>query len=102
MNIGYKVRIYREVKGFKQEHIAEKLNITQSYYSKLEAKGDKMTFEQLKVISRVFDVDPMDILSFDEKHVFSKSNHDNSITNSPPPSNAYQLCKSFMKIKLKT
>ena len=71
MNIGHNIKKIRELRGFDQSYMAGKLGMSQSNYSKIESKGEKITFEQLNKIAEAFEVSPMDILSFDEKVVLN-------------------------------
>ncbi len=68
--IGEKIRKVRELKGFSQEYMAQRLDISQKVYSNIEndkRKLDKDVFEQ---IADVLDIDPAALLSFDEKVLF--------------------------------
>jgi|TARA_B110000902_G_C13972701_1_gene461779 transcriptional regulator with XRE-family HTH domain len=73
MNIGLKIRKIRDLKGFSQEYMAEKLNISQAAYSKLE-KNQNMNFNKLEEVAKILELDSMDVLNFEDSHVFN--NHD--------------------------
>ena len=63
--IGNKIKNIRELKNLTQEYMAERLDISQSAYSKLE-KGDiKVSQEKLSQIADILEVKPEDISSFD-------------------------------------
>ena len=51
-----KVRMLREGIGFSQEYVANKLEISQQAYSKLEKNPDSATLERLKQLSEVLGV----------------------------------------------
>lgn len=51
-----KVRMLREGIGYSQEYVANKLDISQQAYSKLEKNPDSATLERLKQLSEVLGV----------------------------------------------
>ncbi len=51
-----KVRMLREGIGFSQEYVANKLEISQQAYSKLEKNPDSATLERLRQLSEVLGV----------------------------------------------
>jgi transcriptional regulator with XRE-family HTH domain len=73
-NIGYKIRKVREIKGLTQEYVAQKLNISQPAYSKIEFGVTKLDEEKIKRLAKIFEVDPSDLLSFDENIIFNNTN----------------------------
>lgn len=73
--IGNKIKNIRELKNFTQEYMAEKLDISQAAYSKLE-KGDiKVSSEKLSQIAKILDVNPEDITAFDSQKYFNSFNN---------------------------
>ena len=70
-NIGYKIRKVRELKGFSQEYVAQKLNISQPAYSKIEFGGTRISEEKIKDISKILEVNLEDLQKFDESFVFN-------------------------------
>lgn len=72
-----KIRQIRELKNITQEHIAQQLGISTRAYSKIESGETQLTIQRVNEISRVLDVDPMDLLGFDGKKIFNIYNsHD--------------------------
>lgn len=69
--VGQKIRKVRELKGFSQEYVAKQLNITQKSYSNIELGKTKLDFERLDQISEVLEIDPLNILTFDEQILFN-------------------------------
>lgn len=72
--IGYKIKNIRELKNLTQEYMAEKLDISQAAYSKLEKGNTKISEEKLHKIAEVLDVNPEDIIDFDNKKVLNSYN----------------------------
>ena len=48
---GQKIRIIRELRGFSQEYLANKLGIAQNSYSKIETNRTKLNTEMLTKIA---------------------------------------------------
>jgi transcriptional regulator with XRE-family HTH domain len=64
-SIGNRIKRFRELKNLTQEHIAEKLGISQNSYSRLENESVKITTERLKEIAVVLDVPAEYLLNTD-------------------------------------
>jgi len=69
--IGLKIKKIREIKGYKQEYMAEKLEISQQSYSNIEGDKIDVPFSKLEQIAEVFGMRVEDIVSFDEKYVLN-------------------------------
>lgn len=59
----------RKEKGISQEFMAEQLGIEQSTYGKIERGTIKLTIEKLELISEVFQISLIDIVTYPEKYV---------------------------------
>lgn len=73
--VGEKIRKIREIKGYSQEYVAKKLQMSQNNYSRIELNQVKVNLDRLQEIANVLEIDPSDILNFDEKYVFSSISH---------------------------
>lgn len=73
--IGYKIKNIRELKNLTQEYMAEKLDISQAAYCKLEKGSTKISQEKLDKIAEVLEVNPNDITDFDNKKVLNNINN---------------------------
>ncbi len=71
LTLGNKIKKVRELKGLKQEYMAEVLGISQPSYSKIETDEVSVSPERLEQIAKVLQVSVQDILAFDEKIVFN-------------------------------
>lgn len=69
--IGSKIRKIREIKGIKQEVMAERLDITQQSYSNIEADKIDVAFSKIEKIAEIFGMTVSDIACFDEKVIFN-------------------------------
>lgn len=61
--VGLKIRMIREVRGYSQEYMADKLGMAQNSYSRIENNQTKLSAEVLQKIATILGVSPMDILS---------------------------------------
>jgi transcriptional regulator with XRE-family HTH domain len=64
-----KIRMLREGIGLSQEYVAEKLNITQQAYSKMEKNPKNATFERLHQLSEVLGVKINSIIGDDDMYI---------------------------------
>jgi len=67
---GQKIRKVRELKGYSQEYMAERLSISQKVYSNIENDKRRVDKDLLEDIAKVLEVNPNDLLAFDEKILF--------------------------------
>ncbi|MCF2516040.1 helix-turn-helix domain-containing protein [Dyadobacter sp. CY351] len=65
MDITQRIKTIREIRGFRQIDIANKLNLDPSYYARLEKRGSKMTLDQLISIVDAMDVNMSDFMAED-------------------------------------
>ncbi|TAE45679.1 MAG: XRE family transcriptional regulator [Cytophagia bacterium] len=82
INIGTKIKKVRELRNFTQDYVAEKLEMTQAGYSKIEQGIVDVPYSRLEQIAKVLNIKIEDIISFDEKVLITNqlNNHAN-ITN---------------------
>ncbi|THV60727.1 helix-turn-helix domain-containing protein [Chryseobacterium candidae] len=73
--IGNNIKNIRELKNLTQEFVAEKLDISQSAYSRLEKGEIKISKEKLVQIAEVLEVKPEDIKEFDGQRYFNSFNN---------------------------
>jgi transcriptional regulator with XRE-family HTH domain len=64
-----KVRMLREGIGYSQEYVANKLEISQQAYSKLEKNPNTATLERLKQLSEVLGVNINSIVGDDDMYI---------------------------------
>lgn len=88
-SVGNKIRKVRELKGFTQDYMASQLEMSQRAYSKLEKEEIKLDWQRIEKISNILEIDPIDLVSFDDNLVFNNSpqsgkNNTNTIHNHFP------------------
>jgi len=60
---GAKIKAFRMMRGFSQEYMADRLNVTQATYSKIEGNKQRATPEQLETLAQELGVTVADITS---------------------------------------
>lgn len=80
MHLHEKISVFRTFKGFTQEQMAEKLNMSLSGYAKIERGETKLQTDRLEKIVAALGIELKDFVSFDEKMVFNASFHDQSFS----------------------
>ncbi len=71
---GLSIKKIRQFRNFTQQYVADKLNISQNAYSRIENGSTKLTIERLEQISKLLSVSIETVLSND-KQVFNVENH---------------------------
>jgi len=70
VKIAENIRKIRELKGYSQEYMAGQLSISQKAYSNIETGRKKMDKDLLQEIAATLDIDPLRLITFDEKILF--------------------------------
>ena len=70
MEVHEKIRKLRELRGFKQEAMANALGISVKAYSKIESGQIALTIPRLHQIAQVLGIEPGEILNFSEKNIY--------------------------------
>ncbi|AZA61695.1 helix-turn-helix domain-containing protein [Chryseobacterium indoltheticum] len=78
-SIGKRIRSYREERGFSQEELAEKLNISRSTYQRIENGETNSWINHIENICTSLDVELDDILKPEEG--YTQINRNNEQTN---------------------
>jgi transcriptional regulator with XRE-family HTH domain len=95
-----KIKQVRELKNFTQEYVATQLGLTTRAYSKIESGETQLTINRLNEISKILEVDPVEVLGFDDKQVFNNCKQEGS-QNTIGTSNYYlpdKLIQQYEKI----
>lgn len=76
---GNKIKQIRELKNFTQEYVAGELGITTRAYSKIESGETQLTINRLNEISGILNIEPLEILGFDDKQIFNNCKQEGNI-----------------------
>ncbi len=68
------IKKYRELKGYTQQYVAEKLGITQKQYSNLESGFSSISIDRFYEIAEILETDIINLLDFD-KNAILKGNY---------------------------
>ncbi len=71
MMIGFKIKKLRELKNYTQEHMADKLQMSQSNYSRIESNELDLPFSKLQQIADILEISITDLIEFDAKYFFN-------------------------------
>ena len=85
----------RELKGFSQPQIAEKLNMNASNYNRRENGQTKITIEQWEKLANILNVPLKDIHEYDEK--LTIINKDNVAVNYSGANHIYSIPESLLE-----
>jgi transcriptional regulator with XRE-family HTH domain len=69
IKIGEKIKKMRELKGIKQADMAERLEMTQGGYSRIELENTDVPFSRLLQIAKVLGVSLVDLVGFEQEKV---------------------------------
>lgn len=69
MKINEKIKRIRELKGWTQEQIAEKLNMSISGYSNIERGGTNIQFTRLEQIAKILEMELSELVDLDERNI---------------------------------
>ncbi len=67
LTIGEKIRYFRDKKGYSQEYMAQKLDISTKTYNSLETEKTKVSLEKVQKIAKLLEIDWLELLSYGEK-----------------------------------
>lgn len=74
--INLKIKQLRELKSYTQEYMADKLNVSNSTYSRIETGMQDITISRLAEIATVLDVEAWELLAPDGSAVESRASED--------------------------
>jgi transcriptional regulator with XRE-family HTH domain len=94
--IGGKIKIIRELKNLTQEYMAEKLEMSQANYSRLEKNEVELSVPKAQKIADILEVKLSDILDFNEKNVLNNCNVE--VFNSGFATINYQISPEIKKL----
>lgn len=80
-NIGFNIRRIREQKGFSQEYLADRLDISQASYARLENEETKITVDRLLKIAEILETEIIDFFNATKSGIQTQNNYDGSYGN---------------------
>jgi transcriptional regulator with XRE-family HTH domain len=80
-NTSTRIKKLREERGIKQEFMADKLEITQSFYGRLEKDDNRLTVPKLRKIAEALNVSISVIFGKKAANVIHENNGDNAQAN---------------------
>ena len=98
MSIGNKIKKIREFKNLTQEHVANKLGVSQSNYARIEKDEVKITDVRLKQIAEILEVTEEEIKNLDESIIFNITNWHNSTAGQNCIVNNYHISPEIQKL----
>jgi len=82
MNISEKIKKVRQLKGYKQEYMADKLGISQKQYSMYESATTNLEWNTIEKIATALEIDAVKLVGFDETQIFNNCNQSGNIISS--------------------
>jgi len=82
MNIGEKIKKVRQLKGYKQEFLAEKLGVSQKQYSLYESADSNLEWHTIEKIASALEIDAIKLVGFDETQIFNNCTQSGNIFSS--------------------
>ena len=74
-----KIKQIRELKNLTQEFVATQLDLSTRAYSKIESGETQLTINRLNEISTILEIEPLEVLGFDDKQVFNNCKQEGNI-----------------------
>ena len=85
--IGQKIKLIRELRGYKQDFVATQIGISQNGYSKIERGESDILYNRLEKIAHVLGISTEKLVSIDLKNVICAITNDDSTINTPSSTN---------------
>lgn len=98
MSIGNKIKKIREFKNLTQEHVANKLGVSQSNYARMEKDEIKVTDIRLKQIAEILQVKEDDIKNLEDSVIFNITGVNNSAAGQNCIVNNYHISPEIQKL----
>ena len=96
-DISAKIRKVRELKGFTQQYMADKLCMSQNNYSKIELGRVKIPMERIHEIAEILDIAPQKLLEFDINQILKSLAQPTNQPTNPKSISVATYSNSFLK-----
>ena len=103
MNLKEKIKSLREMNGWSQEVMAERLDMSKNGYARIERGESKLNMERLEQIAEIFNIDVVDLISQEyERAIFviGGDSSNNTGNNTTYYGNSDSLAAENEKLKL--
>jgi len=80
-NIGFNIKRIRDQKGYSQEFIASRLNISQATYARMENQEIKISIDRLQKIADVLETDISTFLESSKVTIQNQTNNEGAYGN---------------------
>ena len=80
-SVGFNIRKVRELKGFSQDYMAEKLKISQASYARIENEHTQITVNRLFELAEILNTDILDFFDVNRFCIQTQNNHKGSYGN---------------------
>jgi DNA-binding protein len=103
MNLKDKIKNLREMNGWSQEVMAERLDMSKNGYARIERGESKLNMERLEQIAEIFNIDVVDLISQEyERAIFviGGDSSNNTGNNTTYYGNSDSLAAENEKLKL--
>ena len=81
MSVHEKIRLVRQLKGWSQEDVANKLGMSPNGYGSIERGETDVNLSRLEQIAEMFGIKLSDLLELNEKNVFNLAGEHNNQSN---------------------
>jgi transcriptional regulator with XRE-family HTH domain len=99
MSVGSKIKKIRELRNYTQEYMADRLQMSQSGYSKIETDEVDVNFQKLEQIATILEIKVLDLVGFDEKMVINNySSNQGYIIHTQVSTNEQKLYEDKIKL----
>lgn len=102
MTTGTKIRLLREQKGWGQDVLAAKLEISQPAISKLESDQNKLSWDNAVALGELFEVDPEYFFDSKVNNYISHNQKVNQLFNSDYNDNNIEFIKGLYEAQIKS
>lgn len=76
-NIGNKIRVLREQKGYSQESLAQELGLTQPSYARLEKQDERISITRLMQIATILKTTVAELIDEKAQKIINQQNSEN-------------------------
>ena len=80
-NVGFNIKRIRDKKGYSQEFMAARLNISQASYARMESQEIKLSIDRLQKIAEILETDISTFFDSSKLSIQNQTNHEGAYGN---------------------